>query len=351
MHSSLAVISAFFMAMLFKGLPAEEMSEVQTEATEEAEKNGAATKGAMEKCEEVMANNGLNFTSFWHGTAHGLHSLSLEEIRHYFDPEAKVQNKIPAVNFNLSSEQTILFNAPLRGYDEDFNTMALKVMAYFMLNDKPDFYQQGANILEKITHQYHMHEIYAAASLIYKNMTTNPPTDPELCPCVNDITGNGILEEMVKIAKQLKYFARQPRAKKDYDLTYGLGYDSLAVARPHDSLAIARPHSGRPVAVAPSTASVVLPTKRQKRAADESQEIITELEEEYLANSTIEKAHNLLDVSPWKVNSLVGPEQWISYQAMLTTSMLTEEGLSDFSMFMYCKLNQPDLDHAKDLFE
>lgn len=325
------------MAMVVKGVPAEKMSEVPTEATEEAEEHGAASKGAMEKCEEVMANNGLNFTSFWHGTAHGLHSLSLEEIRHYFDPEAKVQNKIPAVNFNLSSEQTILFNAPLRGYDEDFNTMALKVMAYFMLNDKPDFYQQGANILEKITHQYHMHEIYAAASLIYKNMTTNPPTDPELCPCVNDITGNGILEEMVKIAKQLKYFARQPRAKKKYDLTYGLGYGNK--------------RSLSPDAGAPSNASVVLPTKRQKRATDESQETITELEEEYLANSTIENADNLLDVSPWMVNSLVGPEQWISYQAMLTSSMLEEEELNDFSMFMYCKLNQPDLDHAKDLFQ
>ena len=75
-----------------------------------------------------------------------------------------------------------------------------------MLNDRQDFYQQGVNTLEKLTHHYHMHEIYAAAAPIYKRMKKNPPTDSELCACVNDITGNGILTEMVAIAKKLKYF-------------------------------------------------------------------------------------------------------------------------------------------------
>merc|ERR1711971_278843 len=58
-----------------------------------------------------------------------------------------------------------------------FNTMAIKVMAYFMLNDRPDFFEQGLNTLEKLTHQYHMHEIYAAAAPIYNKMKENPPTD------------------------------------------------------------------------------------------------------------------------------------------------------------------------------
>ena len=87
----------------------------------------------------------------------------------------------------------------------------MQVMAYFMLNDRQDFYQQGVNTLEKLTHQYHMHEIYAAAAPIYKRMKKNPPTDSELCGCVNDITGNGILTEMVAIAKKLKYFQQQTR--------------------------------------------------------------------------------------------------------------------------------------------
>ena len=55
---------------------------------------------------------------------------------------------------HLSAEEAILFDAPMAGYDEDFKTMALKVMSFFMLNDRPDFTIQGVNTLEKIGHQY-----------------------------------------------------------------------------------------------------------------------------------------------------------------------------------------------------
>ena len=35
---------------------------------------------------------------------------------------------------------------------------------------------------------------------------------------------------------------------------------------------------------------------------------------------------------------------------MLTESMLDAKELNDFATFMYCKLNQPDTDHPKELF-
>merc|ERR1712032_741325 len=134
---------------------------------------GNETQENAPTCLDVMARNGLNFSSFWHGAAHGLHSLHLEEIRFFFEPDATENNKIPVVNKNLSSQQTILFDAPLAGYDEHFGTMAIKVMAYFMLND---------------------------------------------------ITGNGILIEMANIARQLKYFQseRMPRnGRARYKQKYG----------------------------------------------------------------------------------------------------------------------------------
>jgi hypothetical protein len=293
--------------------------------TVEASEQNVAT------CFDIMARNGLNFSSFWHGAALGLHSLHLEEIWHFFEPNASENNKIPVVNKNFSSKQTILFDAPLAGYDEHFNTMALKVMSYFMLNDHPDFFQQGVNTLEKLTHQYHMHEIYAAAAPIYNAMKENPPSDPELCACVNDITGNGILIEMANIARQLKYFEskRRPRAKAP--LRINLGYGGGCAYW-----------------------SINIYVCRKKRAAEntESDEAkIADLEQEYLTNPTHETAFSLLDARPWKTNTLVGPEQWISYQAMLTASMLEEEELNDFATFMYCRLNQPDTDHPKELFD
>merc|ERR1719184_640654 len=310
----------------------------------------------------VMARNGLNFSSFWHGAAHGLHSLHLEEIRYFFEPNATEDNKIPVVNKNLSSRQTILFDAPLAGYDEHFNTMALKVMAFFMLNDQPDFFEQGLNTLEKLTHQYHMHEIYAAAAPIYKKMKENPPTDLELCGCVNDITGNGILIEMANIARQLKYFQskRRPRqllcnTLRVYIRAYRNYGNSCSSTRTYGTFPLPQPTRMQKRSAAELDKAKIAESDKSDDNKNGDLEggdaMIADLENNYLFNPTHETALILLEARPWKGKSLVGPEQWISYQAMLTSSMLESEELNDFATFMYCRLNQPDTDHPKELFD
>jgi len=294
-------------------------------------------KELVATCSEIMAQNGLDFSSFWQGAAHGLYSLHLEEIRHFFEPNATKNNNIPFVNKNLSSEQIILSNAPLAGYDEQFNTMALKVMAYFMRNDSPDFFQRGLNTLEKVTRQYHMHEIYAAAAPIYSNMKENLPLSTELCACVNDIRGNGILVEMANIARQLKgfqskrtprqcltcqpidntYVRPKPRRLRPYatgiEVPEPRGLHPVAqIFIPKPALEVPKPHGLHPVA-APLDFDTDIITKRE---ADDT------------------------DISALKVV----PDQWVSYGAMLTSSMLEADQLKDFATFMYCRLNQPDID-------
>ena len=243
-------------------------------------------------CAEVMTNNGLNISTFSHGAAQGIHSLHLEEIREFFEPEAPFINKIPVVNDDLSSEQVILFDAPLAGYDNDFKTMALKVMAHFMLN--PHLGPQNMNTLEKVSHQYLMQEVYAAAAPIYQRIKETPPTDPELCPCVKDITGNGILTELVNIVHQ---------RKRSGSIRY------------------------------PGSNDKTVNTKTG------SEEALSAAEQEYLADSSQENAMRLLELRPWTPNTLTGPEQWVSFEAMLTTLMLNQEELTDFATFMFCKLN------------
>jgi len=198
-----------------------------------------------------------------------------------------------------------------------------------MMNDRPDFFQQGVNTLEKLTHQYHMHEIYAAAAPIYKKLKEQPPSDAELCSCVNDITGNGILVEMANIARQLKYFQskRIPRGGRGCERKDRYGFLGIKGVNKYGC-------------------------NRKKRSADEGGiERISALEKEYFANPTVATADRLLHARPWKGNTLVGPEQWVSYEAMLTSSMLESEELNDFATFMYCRLNQPDTDHPQGLFD
>merc|ERR1712156_623509 len=135
---------------------------------------------------------------------------------------------------------------------------------------------------------------------------------------------------MVNIAKKLKYFQQQARMARQW--LPPLPAPSCTT----QSYQAYRGYGG---------------CRRKREAGDDNQQAkIENLQEDYLANPTHETAMNLLNEKPWKGSTLVGPQQWIPYQAMLTASMIDEEELNDFATFLYCRLNQPDTDHPKDLF-
>ena len=130
---------------------------------------------------------------------------------------------------------------------------------------------------------------------------------------------------MVNIAKQLKYRARQGRARP-----------SAALCGPS-----ARFYRGYR-----SYRGYISQCRRKREATKDK----AELEEAYLKNSTKDTAEDLLAVSPWTPGNFTGPDQWISYSAMLTYSLPSIQGIRDFATFIYCKLNKAELDHPVDLF-
>ena len=105
----------------------------------------AAAQNKLLTCDEVFSKAGLNYSSFWKGAAHGIHSLSLEEIRYFFKAEAPEDNRIPTVNIDFRSEEVIHFSAPLWGYEERFESWALKIMDWFMINNQPYLYETVSN--------------------------------------------------------------------------------------------------------------------------------------------------------------------------------------------------------------
>merc|ERR1719309_1178264 len=294
---TLHVLIFLFFPLLAVGLPA------TNEGTEESPPT----------CEDTFALSGLNYTSFYHGAAHGIHSLSLEEIRYFFKADAKEDNKIPTVNIDFRSEKAIHFNAQLWGYEDRFDTWALKIMDWFMLNDQPYLYQNRANTLEKITHQYHMHEIYQSAAEIYKELVKTPPEDViDVCKCTNDLTDNGILTEVVNIARQLKHFGEKSRQGRARGVDkYKLKYKS-----------------------------------RQKRSdIEEDSEDIEVLMKNFLENSNEETADKLISSDAgWNPGQLYGPDydKWVPYAAMLTYSIPSDDGIKDFAYFIYCMLNHQE---------
>jgi len=315
------------------------------ESTNEAN----AKEEDKETCNEIFAMNGMNYTSFHEGAAHGIHSLSLEEIRYFFKADAPEQNRIPSVNIDFRSENIIHFDAPLWGYEKRFDTWALKIMDWFMLNDQPYLFQNRANTLEKIAHQYHMHEIYEKAAVIYNDLVENPPNNVNgICACANDLTENGVMTQVVNIARQLKHFGGQSRSGRFFGSwqsfwttpapapRQGFSFPTWVQGQPCQVNVYSRGGRGQP------RCNLDLEYRKRSADIDDEEENTKALIDNYLANSTKETAAEIVTSSvSWKAGTLVGPnfDKWVPYAAMLTYSLPDEKGIKDFAHFIYCMLN------------
>ena len=97
-------------------------------------------RSEIKTCFQIFSDHGMNFSSFYQGVAHGVHALSLEEIRHFFKADTPEENHIPTVNTDFRADNPVLYNAPIWGYSDRFQTWALKILDFFMLNDQTYFY-------------------------------------------------------------------------------------------------------------------------------------------------------------------------------------------------------------------
>lgn len=128
----------------------------------------------------------------FHRIAHGVHHLTLADLRHYFNVEANETNNIPTVNRNLSSSEPILNDAPDIGRSDRFQTMGLQVAEEVVLNEDRDWDLHNAETLDKLLHALHMHEMWTETSRLYNHLLDNPPVDTNICPCLVDVENNGI---------------------------------------------------------------------------------------------------------------------------------------------------------------
>merc|ERR1711872_927734 len=401
---------------IINGLPSEVSSPTEDVSREEALD---ISPEEPQICEDIFSLNGLNYSTFYLGASHGLHSLSLEEIRYYFDENAPENNKIPTVNIDFRSEKVLHFNAPIWGYEDRFSTWALKIMDWFMINDRPHLYETGSTTLQKIGHQYHMQELYSRASEIYKELRENPPR-ADVCMCVNDVNANGILSELATISNALKYrgrlsergddsthdekevttdhsrieretvstsLTRKARQYHNNDGYYLLDRPPKLSRKTRDAFPISKsmknaedykrnkgPYfiniSSRRGRTQRDTSRISKSKKNAEEYSDNSGpyffnyspprgrakretidiKTITELQNNFLRNSTQETAEKLIFTDDWIPGKLNGRRDWITYSAMLYHAMPNEEGLHDFATLIYCKLNYPSLDHPADLF-
>merc|ERR1719175_348048 len=155
-------------------------------------------------CFSILEQSQVLSATYPKRIAHGVHSLTLADLRHYFDPKANETNNIPTINRNLSSFEPILNDAPDIGRSNRFQTMALLVAEEVVLNEDRDWDLHNADTLEKLLHALHMHEMWTEASGVYRNLLANPPTEPNFCPCLVDVENNGIYFYLRKIAMLIR---------------------------------------------------------------------------------------------------------------------------------------------------
>lgn len=198
---------------------------------------------SSDTCANVMASAGIDNNNFEAFVSHSIHSLTLDDIRFYFKSDATEDNNIPTVNADMESEERVLPNAPLIGYDEEFSTPAMRQFDMVLRNmNRADWQVKGYSPLEKVAHVFHMAELWNKAGEQYDVAERLLSPDSELCGCLRDVENNGIWQNLNLMALKIRYpgitsgnstitdrylkpkdkTARRP--KLTYRLRYGLSY-------------------------------------------------------------------------------------------------------------------------------
>eukprot|EP00092_Neocalanus_flemingeri_P036935 GFUD01040208.1.p1 GENE.GFUD01040208.1~~GFUD01040208.1.p1 ORF type:complete len:240 (-),score=37.23 GFUD01040208.1:13-732(-) len=135
--------------------------------------------------------------------AHGSHSLTLNDIRAFFDATASEENGIAIVNFNLR-EDLLLPNAPLIRLNNRFSSSALFALDHILSHMEDNEYDiKNANALDRITHALHMQEFWSETSKFFNKLSQKARSE-KMCSCIQQIYGEDITQELLHIAKQIR---------------------------------------------------------------------------------------------------------------------------------------------------
>ena len=145
---------------------------------------------------------GVQMETYGKDISHIVHSLTVEDVRDFFDESFPVQNNIPTINFTSNE---ILPSA--QSYPSSFKLPLARAFDVLLQNDDdpeaflsdwPHFGSDLSTIhLQKFGHLIHMMEIWNDAATEYRSITKKNIDVQEVCPCIVDEQENGILENMM----------------------------------------------------------------------------------------------------------------------------------------------------------
>eukprot|EP00095_Tigriopus_kingsejongensis_P012489 maker-scaffold789_size96855-snap-gene-0.25 protein:Tk12489 transcript:maker-scaffold789_size96855-snap-gene-0.25-mRNA-1 annotation:"n-acylglucosamine 2-epimerase" len=182
------------------------------------------------QCPKVMQTHNLS-RAFPGVVAHGLHSITLEDIQHYFNPETTEDNHVPTINLDLISDHAVLGYAPSLHIHNQFSSQYMRsVDAVLSHMDNANYDVKKYTTLERMVHVMHMNEMWEMAKPHYEELVAHPPENPKICPCVNGIQNNGILDMMKFMALKI----REPELMYGQHLTRYPNSDRLKLEKDED---------------------------------------------------------------------------------------------------------------------
>jgi len=169
-----------------------------------------------DSCAEILA--AANVTGrFAVAVAHGIHDITVEDLREFKGDVPCAGNGVPTVNRDLRSESAVLPSAPcLDDGDSPFATPSMRVVDAALTRMDDMNYDIGTTSgLQRLVHAFHMREVWALASAQYQALAADPP-GRAACACALDVDGNSVLEELRLIASSLRspQMAPSPRSSR-----------------------------------------------------------------------------------------------------------------------------------------
>jgi len=180
--------------------------------------HAASISDGQEECKAAAEQAGVDFENFKYNVGHVIHSLTVEDIRYFFDENFPVDNDIPTVNTNLSGPP-IIPNAP--SFPSKYRFPLGSTLDRILLNnDDPNaFFDRGLTSLEELGHAAHMLEMLFKASEVYKTLDN---IDIEsVCPCLVDEESNGILAELSYISMITRHSFDESKSLEEQGLFIG----------------------------------------------------------------------------------------------------------------------------------
>jgi len=281
------------------------------------------------KCDRVMSNMDIDI-SFASAIAHRAHSLTSEDVEHYF--RSDTPNHIPTVNPDLTVRNLtrVLLYAPEAGYDREFATIAMrhtdKVLSKM---NREDWVVKYYSVLEKLVHTHHMAELWNGAKSHYDEFKQKG-LPKELCGCLGDIENNGVLKALQLLALKIKYPGitsgkfdldnlnpKRWSYRLSYSFSYSLWY-SISFKRASND---------------PEKAIQIMEFQKKLRHFDfggDEKDVVRRV------------ASQLIDGDKGLEERLTSEKGWSYWKEGFHNMMKDNTGDRTFGMFMYCMLNGED---------